>query len=116
MGGWDADCPPLPVEHGGSGNREAGEAQILWEGQYLDITQPDPSSPYLVREAGGRGAATVVGDLRGQVPKRAAHSGVDTLVADTLVLVTALALAQCWRPVWRTGRRGHSSALLLPAG
>lgn len=69
----------------------------------------------LVREAGGRGAATVVGDGRGQVAQGAAHRGVDT-VASTLILITALGLPKGWCPVWRAGGRGLSFAFLLPAG
>lgn len=78
-------------------------------------SQPQLSSPYLVRKAGGRGAATVIGDGRGQVPQRAAHSRVDT-VASTLVLVTALGLPKGRYPVWGAGGWGHLFALLLLAG
>lgn len=81
----------------------------------LATSQTERSSPYLVREAGCRGAATVVGDGRSQVPQRAAHRGVDT-VAGTLVLITALGLPKGRCPMWGARGRGLPSALILPAG
>lgn len=70
---------------------------------------------HLVREAGCRGAATVIGDSGGQVPQWAAHRGIDA-AASTLILITALGLPKGRRPVWGARGRGLPSALVLPAG
>lgn len=69
----------------------------------------------LVRETGGRGAATVIGSGRGQVAKWAAQRGVDT-AASTLVFITALGLPKGGCPVRGAGGWGHSFALFFPAG
>lgn len=79
---------------------------------------PEPTesnSPYLVREAGGGGTATVVGDSRGQVPQRAADRGVGT-VASTHVLITALGLLEGRCPVRGASWWGLTTTLFLLAG
>lgn len=81
----------------------------------LAIIPTRAKQPYLVGEAGGGGAATVVGDGGGQVPQRAAHRGVGT-VASTLVLITAPGLPKGGHPVWGAGGRGLPRAFFLSAG
>lgn len=77
--------------------------------------QPELGSAYLIGETGGCAAATVVGGGRGQVPKWAAHCGVDTATS-TFILIAALGLSEGGCPMGRTGGWGHSSALFFPAG